>query len=148
MCVCSKYQSTYARIHARPHIHTYTIYFHLLWEIQKLQLQYYSIKSQSKCALTLVKLLLFKGWSLPCYLPRTITYIYIFFRYACVCSVLRTSVLYTWSSTFTGRLRGLAVGCWTTDHTTRVRISVWAYLKVVSSLTSLHYIWRSLGPCV
>jgi len=22
----------------------------------------------------------------------------------------------------------------------------WAYLKVVSSLTSLHYLWRSLGP--
>jgi len=35
--------------------------------------------------------------------------------------------------------------------TTWVRISAWAYLKVVSSLISLHYIWRSLGsfslPC-
>ena len=26
------------------------------------------------------------------------------------------------------------------------RISAWAYLKVVSSLTSPHYLWRSLGP--
>ena len=30
--------------------------------------------------------------------------------------------------------------------TTWVRISVWAYLKGVSSLTSLHYLWRSLDP--
>ena len=29
---------------------------------------------------------------------------------------------------------------------TRVRISAWAYLKGVSSLSSLHYLWRSLGP--
>jgi hypothetical protein len=29
---------------------------------------------------------------------------------------------------------------------TRVRISAWAYLKFVSSLTSPHYLWRSLGP--
>jgi len=30
--------------------------------------------------------------------------------------------------------------------TTRVRIPAWAYLKVVSSWTSLHYLWGSLGP--
>ena len=38
---------------------------------------------------------------------------------------------------------GLAVACWTTDH---YQISAWAYLKFVSYLTSLHYLWRSLGP--
>ena len=48
-----------------------------------------------------------------------------------------------------GHLRGLAVACWTTDHYyTRVRISAWTYSKVVSSLTSLHYLWRSLGLCL
>jgi len=30
--------------------------------------------------------------------------------------------------------------------TTRVWISLWTYLKGVSSLTSLHYLWRSLNP--
>ena len=30
--------------------------------------------------------------------------------------------------------------------TTLVRISAWAYLKGVSSSTSLHYLWRSLVP--
>ena len=36
-----------------------------------------------------------------------------------------------------GRLRGLAVACWTTQvTTTRVRISAWPYPKVVSSSTS------------
>jgi len=45
-----------------------------------------------------------------------------------------------------GHLRGLAVACWTIDHYHRVRISAWAYLKVVSSLTSFHYLWRLLGP--
>jgi len=34
--------------------------------------------------------------------------------------------------------------CWIT--TTWVRISVWAYLKGVSSLTSFHYLWRLFGP--
>ena len=39
------------------------------------------------------------------------------------------------------------VARWTTDHTTTwVRISAWAYLKGVSSFTSLHYLWRSLDP--
>ena len=45
-----------------------------------------------------------------------------------------------------GLLHGLAVVRLTTDHCHHVRISEWAYLKVVSSLTSLHYLWRSLGP--
>jgi len=30
--------------------------------------------------------------------------------------------------------------------TTWLRTSAWGYLKGVSSLTSLHYLWRSLGP--
>jgi len=33
--------------------------------------------------------------------------------------------------------------CW---DSTQVRISAWAYLKAVSSLTSLHYLWPALGP--
>ena len=41
-------------------------------------------------------------------------------------------------------LCGLAVACWITDH--YVWISGWAYLKGVSSLTLLHYLWRSLSP--
>ena len=46
-----------------------------------------------------------------------------------------------------GRLRGLAVVCWTTDHYYPCsNLLAWAYLKVVSSLTSLHHLWRSLGP--
>ena len=43
-------------------------------------------------------------------------------------------------------LRGLGVARWTTDHSHCVQIPVWAYLKVVSSLTLLLYLWRSLGP--
>ena len=36
---------------------------------------------------------------------------------------------------------------WKSANTTsRVRISTWAYPKGVSSLTSFHYIWKSLGP--
>jgi len=34
---------------------------------------------------------------------------------------------------------------WSQITTTRVRIVAWAYLKGVSSLISLHYLWRSLG---
>ena len=49
-------------------------------------------------------------------------------------------------SVYYGHLRGLAVACWTTDHYHRVQIPVWAYLKVVSSYTSSHYLWKSLGP--
>ena len=45
-----------------------------------------------------------------------------------------------------GRLRDLVVACSTTDHNHPFRISAWAYLKVVSSLTSLHSLWKSLGP--
>ena len=44
------------------------------------------------------------------------------------------------------RLRGLAVACWTTDHYHPCSNLGWAYLKVVSSFTSPHYLWRSLGP--
>jgi len=47
-----------------------------------------------------------------------------------------------------GHLCGLAGSV--LDHRSlcnhRVRILVWAYLKVVSPLTWLHYLWRSLGP--
>jgi len=50
-----------------------------------------------------------------------------------------------------GCLHGLAVACWTTDHYHPCSNSGWAYLKVVSSLTLPHYLWRSLGlfslPC-
>jgi hypothetical protein len=41
---------------------------------------------------------------------------------------------------------GIAVACWTTDHYHPCSTSAWAYMKVVSSLTSPHYLWRSLGP--
>jgi len=56
-------------------------------------------------------------------------------------SIIRFSCIYYWNLaalTWPGGLRGLTGACWTTDHTTnRVRISAWAYLKGVSSLT-----WR------
>ena len=44
-----------------------------------------------------------------------------------------------------GRLRGL-IGSALDPYTTWVWISAWAYLKGVSSLNLLHYLWRSLGP--
>ena len=42
------------------------------------------------------------------------------------------------------RLHGLVGSVLNTDH--YHLNSAWAYLKGVSSLTSLHYLWRSLGP--
>ena len=47
----------------------------------------------------------------------------------------------------TGRLRGLAVACWTTDHyhpcsNTGVGISEGCFV----SFTSSHYLWKSFGP--
>ena len=45
------------------------------------------------------------------------------------------------------RLCGLAVAFWITYHYHPcVRMSAWGYPKSVTSLTSIHYIWRSLGP--
>ena len=45
-----------------------------------------------------------------------------------------------------GRFRGLAVACWTTDHYHPCSNLGVGNLKVVSSLTSPHYLWRSFGP--
>jgi len=48
--------------------------------------------------------------------------------------------------TVSGRPRDLAVACWTTDHYHPCSNLGAAYLKVVSSLTSLHYILGPLDP--
>ena len=49
-------------------------------------------------------------------------------------------------SVYRGHLHCLVVACWTTNHYHPYSNLSWAYLKVVSSVTLLHYLWRLFGP--
>ena len=50
------------------------------------------------------------------------------------------------SETCLGRLRGLAVACWTTDHYHPCSNLGMGISEGCFTLTSLHYLWRSLDP--